>query len=50
MKELEMFRGKQAEMEGKWLGPRDDESVVAVEGNNKLVPLPVRLKINQCGH
>ena len=45
--ELEKMRGKQAEMEGKWVGPRDDESVVAVEMNNKLLPLPVRQEINE---
>ena len=47
MEELEKLRGKQAEMEGKWTGPRDDESVVVVERNNKLLSLPVRQEINE---
>ena len=47
IEELEKLRGKQAEMEGKWVSPRDDESVVAVERNNKLLPLPVRQEINE---
>ena len=34
-------------MEGKWVGPRDDESMVAMERNNKLLPLPVRQEINE---
>ena len=34
-------------MEGKWTGPRDDESVVVVERNNKLLSLPVRQEINE---
>ena len=36
MEELEKLRGKQAEMEGKWVGPGENESVV--ERNNKLLP------------